>query len=288
MEWKVAPSYSHARILEVNEETRKAHIFETCPKCGGTGQYLHFGMCYWCQGARGRTKWVKAYTPEEFDKYVSNQEKAKARREAKAKARFEENENKSEENKNIWLVKNNFDPLDPAIYIVFGNTYEIKEVLKERGGRFNPALNWHFRKPTEVPEGYQTVKVPFDSVYNWYPQQKYAEYKDLDELEKVYNAAKKEVIPETSSEYIGEVKERLRDMRVKLTGCRAISTLYGESIVFTFDFDGNTLTWFTSTVPDEDKTIVGNEYILTGTVKKHDLYNGVKTTYLNRCIIKTI
>lgn len=286
MAWKVAPSYTGWRIDNIYEEDKKADISTPCWKCGGSGKYLHFGECYACNGAGRKFKTVKIYTEDEFDKYVANQERVRARKEAARIAKQEELENKSEENKAEWLEKNGFDPKDPAIYAVVGNTYEIKEVLKERGGRYTPAFNWYFTKETEVPEGYYLAKIPFDTVYTWYPQTKYASIKE--EISEIVKRAKEAVLPESNSQYLGEIKERLRDMKVTLTGCRGITTNFGESILFTFDFNGNTLVWFTTSVPDEEKTIVGNTYTLTGTVKKHEVYNGVKTTYLNRCVIKTI
>lgn len=301
MEWKVAPSYKDGKILEVNEKERKALVALDCPRCGGKGIVIarvennvpipipvDGGICYKCNGKGHLTKLVKAYTPEEYDKYMASQERARARKEAQKIAKYEELQNKSEENKAIWLAENGFEVEDPAVYLVVGNTYEIKDIIKERGGRYNPVLNWYFMKETEVPSGYYLAKVPFDKVFDWYPQTKRASVKDKSEIKDLIDEAKAAVMPESTSEYVGSIKERLRDMRVTLTGCRAITTAYGESILFTFDYNGNTLVWFTSTVPDEEKTVVGNEYILTGTVKDFKLYNGVKQTYLNRCIIKVI
>lgn len=298
MEWKVAPSYKYATIVEVNETERKALIREKCSRCGGTGIWGSYvlnghlagvtGVCYKCNGGKYLTKWVKAYSPIEYDKYIASQERARERKATQKKAKFEELQNKSEENKTKWLVENGFEAENPTVYLVVGKTFDIKDLLKERGGRYNPALNWYFMKETEVPEGYQLAKIPFDELYDWFPQTQRATLKDTSEIKDIIEAAKLAVIPESSSQYVGSIKERLRDMRVTLTGCRAISTAYGESTVFTFDYNGNSLTWFTSTVPSEEKTIVGNEYILTGTVKDFKLYNGVKTTYLNRCIIKVI
>ena len=76
MTWMVAPSYAHATIVKVDENERKALVKETCGKCGGTGFYAPFGTCYRCEGAGYLSKWVKAYTPEEYDKYIANQERA--------------------------------------------------------------------------------------------------------------------------------------------------------------------------------------------------------------------
>ena len=86
MTWMVAPSYAHATIVKVDENERKALVKETCGKCGGTGFYAPFGTCYRCEGAGYLSKWVKAYTPEEYDKYIANQERAKVRKAEKIAA----------------------------------------------------------------------------------------------------------------------------------------------------------------------------------------------------------
>jgi hypothetical protein len=48
----------------------------------------------------------------------------------------------------------------------------------------------------------------------------------------------------------------------------------------------NVLTWFCSGKGIDPDIEVGDEVLLTGTVKDHKEYNGVKQTYLNRCIVK--
>lgn len=301
MEWKVAPSYKSATIERVDEENHKAYISETCPRCGGSGIIVarvengrpipipvDGGICYKCEGAGTIKKWVKAYTEKEYARYLNTQERAKERKIEKEKARIAELDAKAEENKNALLAKFGFDVENPMVYLVSGNTFEIKDWIKERGGRYNPALNWYFTNNTnELPEGYEYIAVPFDSLYDWFPRVKRIELKD--NAKEVAEAARIAAMPESKSEWVGEIKERMRDLEVVLTGRRAVNSMYGSSIMFTFDYNGNELVWFTSCPPDVvEDMVVGDEYLLTGTVKKHDTYRGVKQTYLNRCIIKII
>ena len=286
MEYKVAPSYQNWTIEEINENTRKAYVTSPCPKCGGSGQFAWFGVCFTCNGHGYIGKWVKVYSVPEYEKYIAAQERAKERKAQKEQERVQALKDNSEENKNALLEKFGFDVNDPAIYLVSGNTYEIKDELKERGARFNPELNWYFNRPTEVPEGHELIKVPFDDVYEWLPMVKRIELKE--NAKKVAAAARISVKTDSKSEWIGEEKQRMRDLKVVLTGARAVSSAYGTSILFTFDQGDNKLAWFTSCPPDEDKAIVGHEYLLTGTVKKHDERDGVKQTLLNRCILKEI
>lgn len=291
MEWKVAPSYENATIEKVDEEAKKAYIVETCGRCGGSGDYvipnIFVGTCFQCQGSGKIAKWVKAYTEKEYDRYILSREKAKERSQEKEKARLEALKNNSEENKKNILAKWGFDIENPKVYIICGeNTYNIKDEIKERGGRYNPTFGWHFTKETEVPEGYSLIPIDFDAVYEWLPMVKRIELKE--NAKQVVEEAKAALLPPSKSEFIGEIKERLRGLSVILTGARAVSSVYGTSIMFTFKQDENVLVWFTSCPPDEKDAIVGHQYSLTGTVKDHKVYNGEKQTYLNRCILKEL
>ena len=300
MEWKVAPSYKYATIEDVDVKNHKAYISETCPRCGGSGIIVarvenghpipipvDGGVCYKCGGAGVIRKWVKAYTEKEYAAYVKGQERARERKNEAAKARLAELDAKSDENKAAVLTKLGFDAENPMVYLISGNTFEIKDWIKERGGRYNPSLNWHFTNDAnELPEGYSYIAVPFDSLYDWFPRVKRVELKD--NAKEVAEAARIAAMPESKSEWVGEIKERIRDIRVLLTGARAVSSSYGTSIMFTFELGENQLVWFTSCPPDPEDAVVGNEYLLTATVKKHETYHGVKQTYLNRCVLKEV
>ena len=291
MEWKVAPSYENATIVKVDEEAKKAYITEICGRCGGSGDYVipnvFVGECFQCHGAGKISKWVKAYTEKEYNRYILSREKAREKSREKEAARIQSLKDNSEENKKALLEKWGYNSENPKIYIVIGeNTYAIKEDIKERGGRYNPVLNWYFSKETKLPDGYSLLAIDFDAIYDWLPAVKRFELKE--DAKQVVEEAKLAILPPSSSEYLGNIKERLRDLKVTLTGARAVSSVYGTSIMFTFKQGENELVWFTSCPPDEDKAIVGHEYSLTGTVKDHKVYNGVKQTYLNRCILKEL
>lgn len=289
--WKVAPSYASATIVKVDEENHKALIAETCSRCGGTGAYIipgiFSGTCFNC-GGKGRTsKWVKAYTEKEYDAYMIAQSRAKARKEKKEKERIQSLRDNSEENKKAVLDKMGYEVDNPKAYIVVGgNTYEIKDELKERGGRFNHALGWYFTRKTEVPEGYALAAINMEDVFEWLPMVKKFELKE--NAKDIVTEAKNALLPPSASEYVGEVKERVRDMKVILTGARGVESRYGSSVLFTFKAGENILIWFTFCPPDADKAIVGHEYLLTFTVKEHETYQGVKQTKINRCVFKDV
>ena len=290
--YKVAPSYENATIVKVDEETGKALISQVCGRCGGSGAYvipgIFSGTCFACEGNGKISKWVKAYTEKEYDRYILSRDKAKERKRQKEEERIQALKDNSEANKAELLTKWGYDAENPQVYIIVGkNTYDIKEEIKTRGGRYNPVLGWYFSKETEVPEGYSLVPIDFNSIYEWMPMVKRFEMKE-DEAKAAVEEAKCSILPPSKSEDLGDIKERLRNLHVTLTGARAVDSVYGTSIMFTFKEGDNELVWFTSSPPDEKDAIVGHEYSLTGTVKDHRLYNGVKQTYLNRCILKNL
>ena len=292
----IAPSYKDAEILNVDEITKKAYIKEKCPRCNGLGFIVSRiengipvpvpvdnGICYKCNSTKYIYKWVKAYTEKEYERYMKTQERAKEKRKEKEEARLQALKDNSEKNKGEILAKWGFDVEDPAVYLVTGNTYEIKDELKARGARFNPVLNWHFTKEVEVPEGHELIKVAFDDVYEWLPMVKRIELKE--NAKEVAAAARIAAMPESKSEWIGNIKERIRDLAVVLTGARECNSMYGISTLYTFEQGENHLAWFTTSIPKVEM-VVGHSYLLTGTVKKFDERDGIKVTQLNRCILK--
>lgn len=295
MNWKVAPSYKYAKILSVNEDTHKAYIEETCDRCGGRGivasrvENGHIipipvdgGICYKCNSEKYIHKWVKAYTEEEMNKYLATQERTKARKAEKAEAERQEKLNKSKENQEELLAKWGYDVENPLIWLIGGgSTYEIKDQLKEAGCKFNPVLGWYNSHSYEVPEGYKLISINFYDAYVWFPLSKRFELSD--KAKEIAEAALATLRPESHSEYIGEIKERLRDLKVTLTGVRSFEGFYGTSFIYTFDYNENTLVWVTSSCKDIE---IGDKVFLTGTVKEHSEYKGVKQTKLSRCIIK--
>jgi len=291
----VAPSYQGMTIKAVNEETHKALVEGKCDRCSGlgfivarveNGQYIPIpvdgGVCYKCNGSGLEQKWVKAYTEEEYQKYLDSRERAKARREAKAEAIRQEKLDNSKANMEAKLVEWGYDPENPLIWLVGGgNTYAIKDSLKEQGCKFCREFGWYSNKPIDVPEGYGMVSINFFDVYTWFPLSKRFDMNP--NAKEIADAALVALLPESHSEYLGEIKERLRDLKVTLTSARQIDSYYGPAMIYTFKQGENVLVWFTSSCKDIE---VGDNLLLTGTVKDHDEYNGVKQTKLSRCIIK--
>lgn len=94
-----------------------------------------------------------------------------------------------------------------------------------------------------------------------------------------YIAKKKaEAQKDGASEYVGEVGKRV-SLNVK--ECKVITgweTQFGYTCIYKItDFDGNVFTWKTTSYIEDGAATI------TGTVKAHSVYNGVKQTELQRC-----
>lgn len=289
MEWKVAPSYANYTIVSVDEEAKKAIVESQCDRCGGSGMYIiprvFQGTCFACGGAGTIRKRVKAYTPDEYEKYLASQTRAKERKAEQRAAEVAKLEEESEANLRIALEEAGYDVECPQIFVVIGeNTYAVKDELKELGCKYKPEFGWYCTHAVDVPVNYGMVGIPFDKVCEWNPVAKKIFVKDG--AKEIADAAKNEAAPKSNSEFIGDIKQRLRDMEVVYTNCRTIESYYGVSLVYTFKLGDNVLTWFCSGKGIDPDIEVGETVLLTGTVKDHKEYNGVKQTYLNRCIVK--
>ena len=289
MEWKVAPSYENYHIVSVDEDAKKAVVEGQCDRCGGSGMYIiprvFQGTCFTCGGAGVIRKRVKAYTPDEYEKYLATQTRAKERKAEKRAAEIAKLQEESEANLRIALEEAGYETEHPQIWLVIGeNTYAIKDTLKGLGCKYKPEFGWYCTHTVDVPADYNIVPVPFDEVCDWNPVTKRISVKE--NAKEVANAAKAKAMPKSNSDFIGDIKQRLRDMEVMLTGCRTIESYYGVSLVYTFKQGENVLTWFCSGKGIDPEIEVGQMVLLTGTVKDHKIYNGVKQTYLTRCIVK--
>lgn len=87
-----------------------------------------------------------------------------------------------------------------------------------------------------------------------------------------------------ASEHIGSVKERL-ELTVEVKAIRYLDGDYGVKTLYTMiTEDGNIVKWFSSGEDKlgEDK---GARFVIRGTVKKHETWEGMKSTLLTRCSI---
>ena len=285
MEWKVAPSYENMTFVSIDEEARRAKMSKPCWKCGGSGYYMPFGECFACGGTGKNYHTVKIYTPEEYEKYMRNAERTRERKAEKREAERRFAEEHSEENLKKALAEAGYDPEDPQVYVIGGaNTFAIKDWLKENGFKFNSELNWYCMQPKEVPAPYKLAPIPFSSCFEWNCYFKKFNLKEG--VKELADAARNSLYPKSNSEWMGDIKERLRNIEVTYVSSRDIESYYGLSILYTFKAGENILVWFCSGKGLPQDIEVGDSFLLTGTVKDHKEYNGVKQTVLTRCSVK--
>jgi len=86
-----------------------------------------------------------------------------------------------------------------------------------------------------------------------------------------------------TSKFFAQPKDKVV-VKATLMNQREIEGNYGCTTMLKFvSVDGNALTWFASGSFSEGTWVLGNEYILAGTVKKNEEYQGLKQTVLTRC-----
>lgn len=197
---------------------------------------------------------------------------------------------------NNWLEKNNVSD-DGFIYIVTGgNTFEIKDDLKGAGARYHKELGWFFTKSTlpevtgyKLPEGFELREYcARDILVNNPYGQPYVYDNYVDEIKALHKVkTEKEVNHDfDNSEYLPEpIGTRLRKIPAILKSVKAVSSQWGNSFLYTFDYNGNQLIWFTQS---ENCAFVDpdTEITLSATIKDFKEYNGIKQTVLSRCIVK--
>ena len=293
VKYEVADSYTNMKVVSDIFENDKGKTYVTveapCHRCYGSGQYgslsIHDGICFACGGSGREYIDVRAYTEEEYRKYVAKKESDALRKETKERLAQEDRLKNEETYRHKAALRCGFGEND-CIYVIYGrNAYSIREEIKKLGGKFNYDFGWYFTSPIKnLPAGYSFCKISFTEVYTYDPLQDIAILK-----ENAKDIIKKKIIsflpPSNTEYYPAEIKERLRNLLVKVDTIKTIGNeLYGSTNIYTFTLDRYVFVWMTDTVHSELK--IGSSIFLTGTIKKFDDFNGVHQTYLSRCIIK--
>lgn len=286
----VADSYkNYTPISEPYEENGKMYINlkMTCPRCGGTGHYsyneIDGTICYGCGGRKVITKKVRAYTESQYNSMVRAAEKRKAAKaEAREKAIADAIENADKYRQEI-AQKLGFNEAETAYIICGGNTYYIKDELKEKGARFDSCLKWYVANEIELPEGFFLCPIAFSEVYNYNVETKRAYFKDgavsIVE-EKIQNFLSDKSV---STYYPAEVKDKIEAIPAILSNISGYSGYYGYTYVYEFTSDNYVFCWKTA----KDLGIaVGTNVALSGTIKEFNVYNGKKITYVTRCKVE--
>lgn len=271
--------------LRTDKNGTKYYANYTCPRCGGAGgsdKWAFTGWtCYECGGTGESPTPVieKEYTPEYRAKL---DERARKRAEAKRAKQVEEFNN----NRLAIAEKYGFNP-EGKIYVVTGNTYEIREELREAGAKYRGGINWYF---LEKQDRYPTIELNYEECLNIYPEYGTMSWKDLTEVQAVLNS--KIPTEEDPSQYVGQVGERL-DLVVtfKKRSTYEIPSYAGwgtdtVGINVFRDDAGNCFIWKSTSA--FFSIAEGSQVRLRGTVKEHSDYKGTKQTILQRCKVDAV
>lgn len=164
-------------------------------------------------------------------------------------------------------------------YVAVGDTYSIKDELKKAGAKFSKELGWTFK---EDPIKFKTIKVELNSIAH---KGKNGIYHLNPEIEETMKKFHEMFIEPTSSEWVGNVGEKLTTL-VILKSSHQFQGTFGLTTVFTFsDENENSIVWMTT----KDINInVGDACELRGTIKAHNTFRGDKQTLLSRCSCEII
>ena len=183
--------------------------------------------------------------------------------------------------KTEWLTVNGFSEYG-VTYLVLGNSYPIKDELKEVGFKFSPLLRWHGPEANYVlPENCNYYELRYEDLFTWDEDSHTTFMKEgaREKINLIFNP-----VVESNSKFVGEIGERIRDIPMQVRNIGGFDSAYGYKWVYTFeDDDGNVYSWFTTS---QQAVSVGMKCTVTGTIKAHVEYKSVFTTQLNRCIIK--
>lgn len=236
------------------------------PNCGG--------ICFACGGTGFITKEIRLYTEKEKAAATRAKERAAER---KVEQRLADAERKKAE----WLEKNLFTPDGVTTVYVGSNSFDVKDQLKAEGWKYSTLLGWHIAEADVEKYGAENlaeVSVNDLAAFNMYGEGCWlSTAKNF--VDQIRNSRK----PVSKSEWIGEVGERLYDISVTLVSVHGYNNQFGYSQVVKFETeDKSEIIWFTAS---DIQIKVGEKGMLTGTVKKHDIYKNSKTTIVTRCKI---
>lgn len=130
-------------LVKIDKNGTKYYKTDICPSCNGCGK-VHLGIsdnneyiCNKCEGV-GKLKRVKTYKihTHEYGKVLEKE--------------YMEKQNKK------FYDKYGINQEDDTTYVYLGNTYPIKNELKEKGAKYDNILGWHSK---DLIEGYPYIKV---------------------------------------------------------------------------------------------------------------------------------
>lgn len=251
----------------------------TCKRCGGVGgadQWTYTGYtCYDC-GGTGRASEpsiYKVYTPE----YAAKLEERRKAREAKRNA---ERTAQADKMNADFLNKEGLDA-QGRTFVYTGDTYGIKDELKAGGAKYNGFIGWH--SPQQIGT-HKAVQVEADLLKDDFGV--IVGYNPAGMIAKVKAALLEEKKANSTSQYVGAAGDKITFAGTfDHSTCFDIKSFrgYGTETMFIHTFkddNGNAIIWKTGRGLNFAE---GDHIEVTGTVKEHSEYDGVRQTVLTRC-----
>ena len=188
-----------------------------------------------------------------------------------------------DQKKATWLEKNGFNK-NEITYVYFpSDSYEVKETLKENGFRFSNFLLWHI---ANIPEGYEdkVIEIKREEVAE---MTAWGEGHYIPDTRSYVEQRLEEARPaEPESKWIGTEKERIYDLPVILKDIQNIESRFGFTQLVKFETKNlDKIVWWTTV---DIQFNIGDEILLTGTIKSHEEFRSVKQTVMTRCKLKGI
>ena len=278
-------AYTIADTPFLNEKNKLCiNLRSKCDRCCGSGIFYIFGTCYKCGGAGITLTKVRLYTEKEYNTLIQAKQAREEKIQAEKKAKQEDAINNAAFYKAEIAKKFGFNEAGNTYLVYGGNTYDIKEKLKEFGAKFDPIMKWHLPEKIELPEEYHFCEIAFDEIFDYKPLVKWAEYKE--NAAEIVNRKIAELKgPSTSEFYPAPEGTRIRNITTKVSKVSSFAGIYGYTHVYTFTSENYVFVWMTTA---QQQCSVGDLVDLTGTIKKFDEYMGDKITHLSRCRIVKI
>lgn len=191
---------------------------------------------------------------------------------------FNYQDDETNEEINAWCYFKAFNS-QRITYCILGNTYAIKDKLKEAGCKYHEQLGWHCYETLSLPSAYQIEPVTFDDAYVW----------DKDKHKALPREAVKRlegVVP--AIEWAGDIGDTLENIETTLVKRVSFQNKYGTSWIYTFVTDDgkNVLVWTT-------KTNLGIQEGCTATlvkakIKNLETYKDTKQTVIKNATFNLI
>lgn len=258
---------------KIDKNETRTYSTTKCARCDGRGKIDYFyhvdgGICFKCGGSGiGKKREIKIYTTEYYQKLES-------RRLERQKAKAPE-ENKS------FFQKMGFSE-EGKSWVILGETYSIKEEIKVAGGKYSDVYGWHF---SQKIEGWELLEIKADEVFDKDEAGKFWQdrKKDRQIKEKIREANNELTAKVSRSDFVGNLDEKIECV-LKLQKICNFESQWGLTYIYNFlDDNENVFIWKTSkSLPEIEE---GDNITISGKIKEHNKYNGIKQTVLTRCKI---